>query len=146
MNTFTSHHPSNLYHSFSSPTVNDEFKINGSQSSWPYKMGRDGARAMPWRHIRKWQDSTTNLNRTTRCEAGVSFTPGKVYPLQGVPGTHWKGSCVGLRQSEHYGILLPLPRKSPSFPRHPAFRPSHILTGPALIEKDFIAHESRHCC
>jgi hypothetical protein len=45
--------------------------------------------------------------------------------LQGVPGTHWKGSCVGLSQSEHYGILLPLPRNNPSFLRHPASKPSH---------------------
>lgn len=46
-NTSTLHHPGNLYHSFSSPTVNDEFKINGSQSSQPYTMGRGEARAMP---------------------------------------------------------------------------------------------------
>lgn len=70
---------------------------------------------------------------------GISFTPGKVYTLQGVPGSHWKVSCVGLSQTEHSGILLPLPRKSPSFLRHPASRPCHILTRPALIENDFIA-------
>jgi hypothetical protein len=68
---------------------------------------------------------------------GDSFTSRKVYPLQGVLGTHWKGSCVGLSQSEHYGTLLPLPRNNPSFLRHPASKPSHYTDWASVNRKGF---------
>lgn len=68
---------------------------------------------------------------------GVSFTSRKVHPLQGVPGTHWKGPCVGLSQSEHYGILLLLPRNNPSFLRHPASKPSHYTDWASVNGKGF---------
>jgi hypothetical protein len=117
VNTSTLHHPGNLYHSFSSPTVNDEFKINGSLSSRPYKMSRGGARAMPWQHIRKWQDSTTNLNHTTRCEARGQLHTRESLPLARCTSYPLKRILCGLKPVWTLWNSLTPAKKQPIIPQ-----------------------------